>query len=243
MNKKVNFIILESVDSTNSYAKELLKQKGFSPSVPTAVLSLEQTAGRGRMGREWLSKKGDSLTMSLILPCVNNPCVTLLAALGVHSALKTLLPCDKADSLRIKWPNDVVLEGKKLCGILTEGTDRGTVVGIGINLNLTAFPDEIAHKATSLKAVCGEDFDLSRASGLVADSVYDTVSFYGSTFTEEAKKAYTDLCINKGRYVYFDSPQRQGYVLGLSNSGNLLVQTERGTEEITSGEVVVSGIY
>ena len=167
--KSIN--LYESVTSTNAIAKDFLYNDPIS--LPQLFVADEQTAGRGRMGRSWASPPGAGIWMSyLIKPDItpeNIPQITLLAALSVTNAIITY--GDKhalTTSPKIKWPNDIVLNGKKICGILTElvsipcnqEAERSkldtanyknyVICGIGINVNTASFPDEISDKATSL---------------------------------------------------------------------------------------------
>lgn len=231
----INLISLQKVNSTNTYAKALLKSG--EPLKPyTVIYAKEQTAGRGRLGRTWESKEGDSLCMSLILPYTYKSGITLLSALGVHNALKDICP-----DIKIKWPNDIIVQGKKLCGILTEGTEHGTVAGIGINLNQTKFSQEIAHKATSLRLLTGNTFEPESLLQKVADCVFKTIENFSGELTKEAINEYTPLCANIGREVKWQD--KTGVAEGISADGSLLINTSDGTEEIRFGEVFVNGIY
>lgn len=231
----INVIYLEEVNSTNTYAKALLKTG--EPLMPyTVIYAKKQTAGRGRLGRTWESKESDSLCMSLILSCKNNPNITLLSALGAHKALCGIYP-----DLKIKWPNDIIADNKKLCGILTEGTENGTVVGIGINLNYTKFPEDIAHKATSLRLLTDKSFDPSELLQKIAVCVFDTVENFSGELTKEAIDEYTPLCANIGRQVQWNG--KTGIAEALTSDGSLLISTSDGTEEVRFGEVFISGIY
>lgn len=231
----INLINLEKTESTNTYAKALLKSG--EPLCPfTVVFAREQTKGRGRLNRTWESKKDDSLCMSLILSDTSNPSITLLSALGVHKALREFYP-----QLQIKWPNDIIADNKKLCGILTEGTESGTVVGIGINLNQTEFCDEISRKATSLKLLSGNTYSAEELCKKVAKSVFETIEAHKSQLTKEALEEYTFLCANLGKEVLWQD--KKGIAQGISPDGSLIVKAQEGEEEIRFGEVFVNGIY
>ena len=231
----INLIALEKTESTNTYAKALLKSG--EPLHPfTVVFAKEQTKGRGRLNRIWESTKGDSLCMSLILPDTANPSLTLLSALGVHKVLS-----EYSEDLQIKWPNDIIANNKKLCGILTEGTEKGTVVGIGINLNQTEFSDEIAHKATSLKLLTSNTYSTEELCKKVAESVFEVIEKHQSQFTKEALKEYTTLCANIRKEVFWQD--KKGVATGISEDGSLIVKTKEGEERIRFGEVFVNGIY
>ncbi|MBQ4104886.1 MAG: biotin--[Clostridia bacterium] len=236
MNLSLNTIKLKSVDSTNNYAKALLKSG--EPLMPyTVIYTKEQTKGRGRLGRSWHSKEEESLCMSLIIPNIRSSGITLLCALGVHRALRRLCP----QKLQIKWPNDIICENKKLCGILTEGVKGFAVAGIGINLNSTDFPADIAHKATSLRVLTGKLFDGEELCREIATSVFETIEEYGGMLTEDAIREYTPLCANMGREVTAENAK--GIATGIDPDGSLKIATEKGIANISFGEVIVTDIY
>lgn len=150
-----NIIYLDSVDSTNLYAKK----KAENPfREGTVVIADEQTVGRGRLGRHWVSTKGKGIWMTIMLkPDImpsDAPKLSIVAALAVANALRS---CCQIDA-KIKWPNDIVAGGKKLCGILTEMSAEDdeikyVIIGIGINVNMEAedFGQEVSCVATSIR--------------------------------------------------------------------------------------------
>lgn len=231
----INLICLEKVNSSNTYAKALLNSG--EPLEPyTVIYAKEQSQGRGRLGRSWHSREGDSLCMSLILPHSFKTGITLLSALGVYKALK-----DIYSDLKIKWPNDIIANNKKLCGILTEGTVKGTVAGIGINLNSTDFPEDISNKAISLRLLTDKSFDPLKLAERVSACVFEEIDKYNAELTADAIKEYTALCVNIGREVSWQGIK--GIATGISEEGSLLMNTAEGTQEIRFGEVFVNGIY
>lgn len=157
-------IWLEEVDSTNNYARKLIENGEEEGAL---VLARKQTQGRGREGRNWISPEG-GLYMSLVLkpplPVKELSLMTLLTAVAVLEAIEdlTLLKC------QVKWPNDLLLEGKKVCGILTESKVMGeaveyVVVGIGINVNssIEGLNADLPYPATSLKEILGFEIENS----------------------------------------------------------------------------------
>ncbi len=231
-----DIINLKETESTNTYAKALLN-KG-EPCAPfTLVYTENQTKGRGRMGREWLSQQGDTLCMSLIAPYPFCPAITLISAVGVYRALKKLTDAD----IKIKWPNDLIHGSKKICGILTESTDKSAVIGVGINLNTEEFPEEIAHKATSLKLITGKDYNPEVMAEAVSKNIISILEETGGNLTENILKEYTHLCANIGRNISFG--ENSGIAVGVATDGCLIAETPEGTKNINSGEVFVSGIY
>ncbi len=150
-------IFLDSIDSTNRYAK--LQSKDYESLL---VVADEQIAGRGRLGRVWQSPKGEGLWFSLLLrpdlPSYAAAMLTQVAALAMHRAIMEVT----AIATEIKWPNDIVIADKKICGILTEMTTEisaleNVVVGIGVNVNQTDFPEDLKDIATSLSLVLGKE--------------------------------------------------------------------------------------
>ncbi len=149
---------LYTVDSTNAFAERLVS--GQDPPHGTLVVAEEQTAGRGRLGRRWISHPGAGLYMTLVLrpeiPISMAPLMTLGAAVAAHESIERVTGLD----VDVKWPNDLLVGGRKVSGILCElqaELDRvsSITIGIGINVNHTEFPDEIAPIATSLSIETG----------------------------------------------------------------------------------------
>ena len=172
-----NIEIHQVIDSTNNRARELALEGADEG---TLVIAEAQAKGRGRMGRRWISPRGKGIWMSLILrpdlPPDQAPRITAIIAVAVRNAL------NKATGLEtgIKWPNDIIIDGKKVCGILTEmhaDIDRiyYVVVGIGINANMTQkdFPTEISSTAASLRIALNSSVDRRQIIVLVMDEVED----------------------------------------------------------------------
>jgi BirA family transcriptional regulator, biotin operon repressor / biotin---[acetyl-CoA-carboxylase] ligase len=137
----------ERLPSTNTFLKELVELKGQLPS-GTVVAAREQTQGRGRMEREWLSGTNENLTFSLLLSekikAHQWPSATMAAAIAVAEMLKK-----EGINASLKWPNDVLVNGRKICGILAERIAQGLIIGIGLNVNMQA-ADHIDQPATSV---------------------------------------------------------------------------------------------
>lgn len=236
-------------DSTNACARKL-GEEGAPHG--TLVVSDRQTAGRGRRGRAWESPAGANIYMSLLLrpemTPAQAPMLTLVMARSVAEAIREMYG---ADAL-IKWPNDIVLKGKKVCGILTEMSAEMAwisyvVIGVGVNVNTGEFPGELARTATSLCLESGRQESRSR---LIAEILkrferdYERFSQGGNlSFMQDD---YNRLLVNRDRDVRVLEPGREyeGRALGISETGELLVLREDGRrEEVRSGEVSVRGIY
>ena len=209
-------------------------------------------AGRGRRGRAWSTPKGTSIAMTFLLrpdvPIENVSRLTILSALATARAL-----ADTAGlQAQIKWPNDVVVGGKKICGILTEMSSEGmdikyAVVGIGINVSMMEFPEELADKATSIKLENGTGCDRSKLVASVAnhfEELYD--AFVKCQDLQFMLDEYNSILVNKDEQVYvIEGYNRTEYTaLGLAPNGGLRVKDKDGQESIIiSGEVSVRGIY
>lgn len=236
---------LQQVDSTNVYAKKIAENRFQNG---TVVLAEEQARGKGRLGRQWISPKGKGIFMSLMLKPKIAPSeaakITLLTACAVSKAIEETCGI----SVQIKWPNDIVVKGKKLCGILTEmGAEMDEInyliVGIGINVNLEQqeLPEELWPIATSLQIEKGEKLDRKR----LAASVLNYFEDYYKLFTETGSiaafiKEYKAKCVVMGKEVKILSStmEMQGTVTDISEEGQLILELPDGSiREIISGEV------
>ncbi len=243
-----NLTVLDSVDSTNDYLKKL-GSKGAESG--TVVLAREQTAGKGRLGRVWHTKKDDGIALSLLLRPELAPTeitsITPLSGLAVCRAINDFCMLDS----RIKWPNDIIIGNKKLVGILTEMSAEFdkvdyTVTGIGINVGHTVFPEEIAHKATSILLETGRHIDRNKLVASVLEHLEQELVLNRCLLSGEALSDYQNLCATIGRQVTFMRSNRSisGMAVSISNSGELEVMLSNGTiVTVNSGEVTVQGIY
>lgn len=238
----------EVVDSTSRLAIDLARAGAPEG---TAVVAERQTAGRGRLGRTWESPARLNLYLSVVLrpelPPAEVPRIALVAAIAVAEAIEQTSALEPS----IKWPNDVLLGGRKTAGILTEleaeaEQVRFVVLGIGVNLNATRedFPPELRDKATSLALEAGQPVDRAAfASALLArlDVDYDELlvrGFGGLRGRYEARHALA------GRRVTVAGARGvEGTVRGIDEEGALLLETDRGVERVFSGEVTLESAY
>lgn len=238
----------ESVGSTNEEAKRRALAGAPDGSL---FIAERQTGGKGRLGRSWASPPGTGIWFSLLLRPGSIPepvtMTTLLAGLAVCRAIRE----KTGGAAMIKWPNDIVIGGRKVCGILTEMSaeiDRVefVVVGIGLNANLTEFPEDIRHKATSLLLETGKPVPrvpmlqeiLRQFEALISRNI----SSPDPAFLEE----YKLLCVSLGREVTFTrgGAPVSGTATDISPQGELVVRLPDGsTDRVFSGEVSVQGIY
>ena len=252
LNTKVlgnEIIHLDSVDSTNNKAKQLAACGAIEG---TIVISEEQTSGKGRLGRNWVSPKYKGIWMSMILRPDINPMnvakVTQVAAAAVIEALKEM-----DIQAFIKWPNDIVINSKKICGVLTEMSGEinkvnYVVVGMGINANLEEqdFSQEIKNKASSLKVETREEINRKQ---LVANILNKFEKLYDELILEEKIDTSIKICrensslIGKEVRIIERNKEVIATALDLSEDGKLVVQYKDGRiDEIISGEISVRGL-
>ena len=219
-----------TVDSTNEQAKALALDGAPHGTLVTAD---EQTAGRGRQGRVWTSPPRSSLLMSLLLRELDERHVLLplAAAVAVCEALEPL-------ECRVKWPNDVWIDGRKLAGILLEGRpqDGWAVLGIGLNVNLQPedLPEELRETATSIAAAAGEPRDLEDQLAALLRSLDGWIG----ASQEPVLAAWRRRDAIIGRQVSWDGGE--GRAAGIDDSGALLVETLDGLQELNAGEIHIS---
>ncbi len=236
-------------DSTNLRAKALAEEGAPEG---TLVIAESQTEGRGRRGRSWVSPPGEGLWFSFILrPAVvpaAAPAITLTAALAAASGIGDMTGLAPG----IKWPNDIVLGGRKLVGILTElaavdGRVRYVVVGIGINVNIAEFPAEISRTATSLYLETGRRWDRPDLLAAVMKRMEEYYAEYLKTGDMSGlMEEYGARLVSRGEEVMVLAPRNEhrGICEGIDGQGRMLVRLEDGSEErVMSGEVSVRGIY
>ena len=237
-------VYLPTVDSTNRYARRLAAEGAPHG---TLVVADEQTAGRGRRGRGWISPAGEGVFMSLILRPQSHP--SEVARLSMQTALAVAQAITRVTGLdaRIKWPNDIVCGGRKVCGMLLEmnadeQTVHDVVAGVGINVHQTAFAPEIAQSASSLDLLCGES--VSRAAlvraFLEAFEAADALTARGGLMD-----AYRARSATLGQRVQVIAPAGSftGTALAVTDSGSLIVEDEEGQRrEVLAADVSVRGL-
>lgn len=247
--------IYDVTDSTNTRAKHLAEAGAPEGML---VIAEKQTLGKGRRGRGWESEPFTAVYMSMILRPKINPVhvsgITLLAALAVSKAI--IQTCSTQPL--IKWPNDIVLGKKKICGILTEMSSEldyinYVIVGIGINVNNECFSEEIKDKATSIYLETGKKQDRAE---LAAITVRHFGEYYKKFIEVKSLKPfvneYNSLLINRDKEVKIfygmqenagEDRTETGIAKGINDEGALVVDTKNGTKCVVSGEVSVRGLY
>lgn len=244
-----NIRYYEEIDSTN---EELHRLALDGEEHGTVVSAKRQTAGKGRRGREWESSEEDNIYMSVLLRpkfATNQaPMLTLVMAYSVARVLEQY----GFDRVQIKWPNDLILSGKKVCGILTEMHLREmeidhVIVGVGINVNQKNFPEELVDKATSLFLECGKPVKKEKMVSEITDTfmkLYERFAEIGDlSFLQEA---YNQRLVNREKEVRVLEPDHAytAYALGIDPFGELMVRLQDGTTKtVYAGEVSVRGVY
>jgi len=239
----------DEIDSTNNEAK---KKAEDGAKQGTLVIAECQNGGRGRRGKKWISPSGSGIWMSFVLKPTIHPygasMITLVAALSVVSALKNI----KGLECNIKWPNDIVANGKKICGILTEMSSEldavnYVIIGIGININSTEFDEEISDIASSVFLETGLTI---KRSQVVADFAKYFEKYYSIFMQTQDMRGlideYNGLLVNVGREVKINNINSQfiGNAIGINDKGELLVKKQDGSvEKVIAGEVSVRGLY
>lgn len=242
-------LYFDTIDSTNTKAQELA-EKGYPSG--TLVVADKQESGKGRRGRSWVSPSGTGIFMTLMIKPDINPnnasMLTLVAALAVAKAITSVT----GEEAMIKWPNDIVVNGKKVCGILTEMNAQfdyinNIVVGIGINVHNESFPEEISQMASSLMIEAGGK-RFHRAQ-IIAETMSYFEQYYDTFLKTQDLSAlvreYDKLLVNRNKSVRVLDPKEpfDGKAMGITPKGELIVDTWESRKLVSSGEVSVRGIY
>lgn len=242
-------LYFDTIDSTNTKAQELA-EKGYPSG--TLVVADKQESGKGRRGRSWISPSGTGIFMTLMIKPDINPnnasMLTLVAALAVAKAITSVT----GEEAMIKWPNDIVVNSKKVCGILTEMNAQfdyinHIVVGIGINVHNESFPEEISQMASSLMIEAGGK-RFHRAQ-IIAETMSYFEQYYDTFLKTQDLSAlvreYDELLVNRNKSVRVLDPKEpfDGKAMGITPKGELIVETWESRKLVSSGEVSVRGIY
>jgi BirA family biotin operon repressor/biotin-[acetyl-CoA-carboxylase] ligase len=232
----------EVIDSTNKAAKKLAESGAPEG---TAVIAEYQTAGRGRFNRTWYGEAGKNIVLSLILRPREEQSANLLTYLTALCAAKTAE--DSAGvQVECKWPNDLLIGGKKFCGILLESAWNDSrvdyvVVGVGMNVNQDTFPDELQQTATSLKKESGHEFDL-------APIIKDFFERFENAYVQSQKRGYARFLkewkMKSGLFGKEISLEQSGNVLrgravDLDTDGALIIKNHDRVVRVFAGDVTV----
>jgi BirA family transcriptional regulator, biotin operon repressor / biotin---[acetyl-CoA-carboxylase] ligase len=234
----------EELGSTNDLALELARQ--VDTPLPLLVLTDRQTAGRGRGVRRWWSAAG-ALTCSVVievdpslLPRQRAPLISLMTALAIADALQSPVP-DAV--IGLKWPNDVLINGRKVCGVLVESPPHPAgrfVIGLGLNVNnsSTQAPAELQPTLTSLRDAAQRDFDLQEVLIQVVQRLIEYLQLLTANGLDPPN-LWSPRCVLTGRTVEVEMGRQRlaGVCQGIDRDGALLVRTSRGQERCCSGTV------
>jgi BirA family transcriptional regulator, biotin operon repressor / biotin---[acetyl-CoA-carboxylase] ligase len=235
----------ETLSSTNDLAKSLAEIQ-----VPegTVIVAEEQTAGRGRLGRPWVSPRGGvwlSVILRPRLPLARIPMIGLAASTAAARAVRVITGL----LARVKWPNDILINGGKVAGILAEAGPDGewVVVGIGINANIPphALPEGAAHPAASLEGLLGHPVDrgvLTKTLLRELERSYEELRTGGPTAT---LRRWREMADTLGRVVRVDMPETslEGVACDIDDSGALVVRLHNGTlQRVVAGEIAVKEV-
>lgn len=238
----------ECMDSTNEEAKRGADEGALHG---TVYLADRQTAGKGRRGRSWLSDSVENLYFTILLrPSLAPEKVTMLTLVMAYAVSKAIEKVTKLQT-GIKWPNDIVINNKKVCGILSEmklekQSPAYCVIGVGINIGQTSFSEELQDKATSLRA---EGASVTREMLLqeilnAFEGAYE--AFLRAETLSPILDAYNAHLVNKNRNVRVLEPsgEYEGIALGVTATGELLVEkSDKTVQKVYAGEVSVRGLY
>jgi BirA family biotin operon repressor/biotin-[acetyl-CoA-carboxylase] ligase len=238
----------DTIDSTNEEAKRQALKGAPGGSL---FLAEQQTGGKGRLGRSWVSPPASGIWFTVLLRPeaipMNIAATTLLAGMAVCGAVREVTGCDAM----IKWPNDVVAGTRKICGILTEMSvekDRAefVVIGIGVNANSTAFPEELREKATSIRLETGRPVHrvalLQEILRRLEHLLKENAAGLSASFLEN----YKANCVSLGRQVGFrrGGVPMTGTAVDISPEGELIVRLPDGSlQTVFTGEVNIQGFY
>lgn len=237
----------ESIDSTSKCARTLA---GDMTPEGTVIIADHQTAGRGRLGRLWIANPGENLTFSLVLrPGIAAEGLNLLPLLTAVAVTQAITKFAKLKP-ECKWPNDLLLDGKKVGGILLESTQQQNgldfvIAGIGINVNQVSFPLEIADRATSLRCAAGKTIE---REGLLRCILEHFEQLYLAARSDELRsipQIWLSHAPMIGRLIDVTSNGSvlTGRALGIAPDGGLILETPAGNRTVYAGDVSIRFIH
>lgn len=235
--ESIKLILLKTVNSTNDYAKALSKDEHTKNIV---IIAKEQTKGKGTKERSFYSPVNEGLYLSYLFHTKAsitelNP-ITPAAAVAVARVVERLYSLNPM----IKWVNDIELNGKKLCGILTESVhhifdnSNSIIIGIGLNTNTKSFPEDIVNRATSLAEFVSE-IDIN----ILAAAIINEIDYILNSSSNEYMNEYIKRCSTIGKEITFthNNIQKTGFVTSISKEGHLIVKCNNDSLVLFSGDV------
>jgi BirA family biotin operon repressor/biotin-[acetyl-CoA-carboxylase] ligase len=237
MKLPVNIIWHDRLSSTNTTLGELAEKTPVLPS-GTVIAAREQTRGRGRLDRVWVSGKGENLTFSLYLRTDAAPHRLPSAAMAAAVAVADFLG-NEGIQASLKWPNDVLVKGNKICGILSEAVSGGVIIGIGLNVNMESTA-HIDQPATSMRLESGKHYDREQLLPELLKKLIPHLSAWENHGFPGIRKSWEARASNLGKPIRLRDGElyREGVLAGFGEDGELLLQTDASTcIPIWSGEL------
>ena len=233
--ENIDFYLLDTVDSTNTFAKERLLRKDY-----LVAISEQQTAGRGRQGREWYSPDAGNIYMTIKFKDKNPAPLSLIIALLISEAMDSV--SGQKINVGLKWPNDLLINKKKICGILIESEINADevefIVGIGINYSLP--------KKEAWWGEIGELADILPREKLINNILRGIIRYLENGY-ENWKTEWEKRCMHMDIELKVVSNNQHdietGTFKGINKEGRMLLQTESGLKLISSGECSIKGVY
>ena len=234
----MNIISFDVIDSTNLYLKNHIELDNL-----TLCVSRHQTHGRGRLGRTWVDNN-DLLFSILVKEGISNPVdYTFLIAITISNVLEKF----GLNSL-IKWPNDIIVNDKKICGILLEGVGiekiDAVIIGVGLNTNTTDFNNDLLIKATSIKLELNKETNNSELLNLIIQEFEKLYYLYNNNnlnLIELVKERF--YLLNKEVNFLYKNEICSGKVLGLDEEGKIIIEANNNLYHIGSGEITLQDAY
>ncbi len=235
-----NFIYTESIDSTNTYLMQNFKNLPHG----TVIFSEFQEAGKGRLKRTWFSEKGLNLTFSILLKenlSSNINLINLAASLAVSSSIENLYQI----KTELKWPNDVLINKKKVSGILLNSTSKGSelekiIIGIGINVNQTKFPTDYKIRPTSIKYEHRKEAKRERLLS-EALNVFEKLLITVKKNPKEILEDWREKCKMIGEHITIEigDDKKYGIFYDIDANGYMILKVGENLEKITSGDITI----
>ncbi|SMG41265.1 biotin--[acetyl-CoA-carboxylase] ligase [Sphingobacterium psychroaquaticum] len=227
-----NLIVLDQVTSTNDYLKQLLSNITPSPQ-GTAIMAIHQTQGKGQRGSQWITQAGKNLTFSFALFPQNLPAtaafnINMMVSLAIHKYLHK-----SVEQVKVKWPNDIYINNKKVGGVLIENQLSGrniksSVIGIGINVNQANFSEDINHKATSLARETGLPRELQDTCLDILETFFDIYASVNVADTDLLLQQYNELLYQKDMEAQYEiqGQRKTGTIRRVTDNGLLLLEMD-----------------
>lgn len=228
----MKIIKLNAIDSTNSFLKELAQESLLENF--TVVVTNHQTNGRGQTHTNWFSEPFKNLTFSILINDLSlviekAKYISFAASLAVYNTLNR----NGVRNLSIKWPNDILSANKKICGILVENTFRkdqikNSIVGIGLNVNQTQFPEHLKN-VSSLQLLVQKEFNLDELLHEIISNLKNNITLLNNKNYEVLEQNYLEVLYKKNTPAMFKDANNQtflGKIIGISKTGELQIQFE-----------------